>query len=32
MSSLLPKCASQFSDAKYWETFFKLRGGKAFEW
>ncbi|XP_078263925.1 eEF1A lysine and N-terminal methyltransferase isoform X2 [Rhinoraja longicauda] len=30
--NLLPKCSKEFSTAEYWETFFKKRGGSAFEW
>ncbi|XP_055498232.1 eEF1A lysine and N-terminal methyltransferase isoform X2 [Leucoraja erinacea] len=30
--NLLPKCSKEFSSAEYWETFFKKRGGSAFEW
>ncbi|XP_072176738.1 eEF1A lysine and N-terminal methyltransferase-like [Diadema setosum] len=29
---LLPKSAAEFSSAQYWDTFFKKRGSKAFEW
>ncbi|XP_059840806.1 eEF1A lysine and N-terminal methyltransferase isoform X1 [Hypanus sabinus] len=30
--NLLPKSSKEFSSAEYWETFFKKRGGSAFEW
>ncbi|XP_015114910.1 eEF1A lysine and N-terminal methyltransferase homolog [Diachasma alloeum] len=30
--NLLPKCHEEFSKADYWNTFFKKRGKKAFEW
>ncbi|XP_012539667.1 eEF1A lysine and N-terminal methyltransferase homolog isoform X1 [Monomorium pharaonis] len=30
--NLLPKTHEQFSHAEYWNTFFKKRGKKAFEW
>ncbi|XP_011301655.1 methyltransferase-like protein 13 isoform X1 [Fopius arisanus] len=30
--NLLPKCHGEFSKADYWNTFFKKRGEKAFEW
>ncbi|ESO09366.1 hypothetical protein HELRODRAFT_186734 [Helobdella robusta] len=29
---LLPKTRREFSSSSYWETFFKRRGNKAFEW
>ncbi|CAM6106352.1 unnamed protein product [Calypogeia fissa] len=28
----LPKTLSEFSDPKYWDAFFKARGGRPFEW
>ncbi|KAG7514952.1 hypothetical protein JOB18_046239 [Solea senegalensis] len=30
--SLLPRTSEEFSSAEYWESFFKKRGEKAFEW
>lgn len=30
--SLLPRTAEEFSSAEYWESFFKKRGEKSFEW
>ncbi|KAK0087112.1 hypothetical protein PV326_005290 [Microctonus aethiopoides] len=30
--NLLPKCHEEFSKKDYWDTFFKTRGKKAFEW
>lgn len=30
--SLLPKTHQEFSKRQYWDTFFKKRGHKAFEW
>ncbi|CAG9826229.1 unnamed protein product [Diabrotica balteata] len=30
--NLLPKSKEQFSQKEYWDTFFKKRGNKAFEW
>lgn len=30
--NLLPKSHEEFSKADYWNTFFKKRGKKAFEW
>ncbi|XP_018578007.1 methyltransferase-like protein 13 [Anoplophora glabripennis] len=30
--SLLPKSKEEFSQKEYWDTFFKKRGSKAFEW
>jgi hypothetical protein len=30
--NLLPKTHEEFSTAEYWNTFFKKRGRKAFEW
>lgn len=30
--SLLPKSKEEFSQKEYWDTFFKRRGSKAFEW
>ncbi|CAH2001860.1 unnamed protein product [Acanthoscelides obtectus] len=30
--NLLPKSKEDFSQKEYWDTFFKKRGAKAFEW
>jgi hypothetical protein len=30
--NLLPKSHQEFSQKEYWDSFFKKRGAKAFEW
>lgn len=30
--NLLPRSKEEFSQTEYWDTFFKKRGNKAFEW
>lgn len=30
--SLLPKVQKEFAETEYWDSFFKKRGKKAFEW